>query len=200
MIDRFDNQPGQTPLDPDEREGLKHPHVTTRGELDQLEQVNIQQGLIWLDRQKRPKLLTDEFVRKLHRQLFGDVWEWAGTNRLTEKNIGIDPRQIPEQLHNLLDDVQYWVDNETYPPLEIALRFHHRLVYIHPFVNGNGRFSRIIADALLTKVFGLPRIAWASGYDLQANNERREQYIAALQAADTGDYSLLFEFGGYQSE
>lgn len=196
MTDGLDNQPGQTPLDPDEREGLKHPHVTTRGELDQLEQVNIQQGLIWLDRQKRPKLLTEEFVRKLHKRLFGEVWNWAGANRLTEKNVGIDPRHIPEQLRNLLDDVQYWIDYEIYPPVEIALRFHHRLVYIHPFVNGNGRFSRIIADALLTKVFGLPPIEWASGYDLQANNERREKYIAALRAADRGDYSLLFEFGG----
>ena len=197
MIDGVDNLPGQTPLEPEELEGLKYPHVTIRGELDALEQANIQQGLIWLGRQKNPDILSDEFVRKLHKQLLGDVWTWAGRNRLTEKNIGIAPSQIPEQLRILLDDVQYWVANDTYPPVEIALRFHHRLVQIHPFVNGNGRLARIIADALLEKGFGLKPIDWASGYDLMVINERRNQYIAALRAADRGDYSLLFEFGGY---
>lgn len=183
MIDGLDNLPGQTPLEPEELEGLKHPHVTTRGELDGLEQANIQQGLIWLGRQKNPDILSDKFVRKLHTQLLGDVWTWAGHNRLTEKNIGVDPRQIPEQLRNVLDDVQYWIDNETYPPVEIALRFHHRLVKIHPFVNGNGRFARIIADGLLEKVFSLQPIDWTSGYDLQAINEWRD---------NTGDSLLIF--------
>ena len=96
MIDGEDNLPGQTPLEPEELEGLKYPHVTTRGELDALEQANIQQGLIWLGRQKNPDILSDEFVRKLHKQLLGDVWTWAGRNRLTEKNIGIAPSQIPD--------------------------------------------------------------------------------------------------------
>lgn len=198
MIDGLDDIDGQTPLDPDELAGLKHPHVTNRGQLDQLEQANIQQGLIWLGRQRDPDILSDEFVRKLHRQLFGDVWSWAGTYRSTEKNIGIDPRQIPEQLRNLLDDVRFWIDQATFPPEEIALRFHHRLVYIHPFVNGNGRFARIIADALLQKVLGVKPIDWRGGYELEAINPRREQYIAALRAADRGDYSLLFEFAGYR--
>jgi Fic-DOC domain mobile mystery protein B len=197
VTDRLDDLEGQTPLAPEELEGLKYPHVTTRSELDELEQANIQQGLRWLGRQKNPDILSDEFVRKLHKQLLGDVWAWAGRDRLTEKNIGIDPRQIPEQLRNLLDDVQYWIDHETYPPVEIVLRLHHRLVQIHPFVNGNGRFARIIADALLEKRFALQAIDWASGYNLQTINERRKKYIAALRAADSGDYSLLFEFGGH---
>ena len=198
MTDGLDNIDGQTPLDADELEGLKHPHVTHRGQLDQLEQANIQQGLLWLGRQRNPEILADEFLRKLHRQLFGDVWVWAGTYRLTEKNIGIDPRQIPEQLRNVLDDAKFWIDQATYPPKEIALRFHYRLVCIHPFVNGNGRLARIIADALLQKVLGTEEIDWSGGCELQAMNERREQYIAALRAADRGDYGLLFKFAGYR--
>jgi len=154
VIVGLDNIDDQTPLDPDELEGLKHPHVTMRGQLDQLEQANFQDGMTWLGRQRSPDILSDDFVRHLHRQMFGEVWAWAGTYRLTEKNIGIDPRQISMQLRNLLDDVRYWVEQKTYLPMEIALRFHHRLVYIHPFANGNGRFARIIADALLRRVLG----------------------------------------------
>ncbi len=154
VIVGLDNIDDQTPLDPDELEGLKHPHVTMRGQLDQLEQANFQDGMTWLGRQRSPDILSDDFVGHLHRQMFGEVWAWAGTYRLTEKNIGIDPRQISMQLRNLLDDVRYWVEQKTYLPMEIALRFHHRLVYIHPFANGNGRFARIIADALLRRVLG----------------------------------------------
>jgi len=197
VIDGLDHSEGQTPLDPDELQGLKHSHVTTRGQLDELEQANLQQGMIWLGRQKKPDILDEPFIRRLHKRLLGEVWTWAGTYRLTEKNIGIDPRQIPEQLRTLLDDVNFWIAHETFPPVEIALRFHHRLVRIHPFVNGNGRFARIVANALIAKTWGLSPIDWTGGYDLQALNPRRAQYIAALQAADRGDYSLLFSFAGY---
>jgi Fic-DOC domain mobile mystery protein B len=197
VIDELDHSDGQTPLHPDELQGLKHSHVTTRGQLDELEQANLQQGMIWLGRQKKPDILDEPFIRRLHKRLLGDVWTWAGKYRLTEKNIGIDPRQIPEQLRTLLDDVNFWIAHETFPPVEIALRFHHRLVRIHPFVNGNGRFARIVANALLAKTWGLSPIDWTGGYDLQALSPRRAQYIAALQAADRGDYSLLFSFAGY---
>jgi len=194
----MDYPEGATPLDPDEMEGLKYPHVTTRGQLDHLEQANIENGLLWLGRQKKPEILTDQFVRKLHKQLFGEVWKWAGSFRKTEKNIGIDPIQISIQLRNLLDDAQYWVDNETYGPMEAAVRFHHKLVYIHPFPNGNGRHARIMADAVLEKMYGVDQIDWAGGYDLQEMNERRNQYIAALRAADAGDYGPLFQFVGIE--
>ncbi len=197
MIDDPEYIEGQTPLDPDELDGLKHPHVTTRGELDQLEQANIENGLVWLGRQRSPDILTDGFVRKLHKELLGDVWTWAGSYRLTEKTIGIDPPQISVQIRTLLEDVRYWVVHETYPPIEAAIRFHHRLVSIHPFANGNGRFSRIMADVLLEDVFDAGPIDWAGGYELQHMNDRRQQYIAALRAADAGDYAPLFQFVGY---
>ena len=187
---------GATPLDPDEMEGLRYKHITTRGELDELEQANIDEGLQWLKRQKNPEVLTEGFVCDLHEKLFGKVWKWAGSFRRTEKNIGVDPIQIAVQLRQLLDDTRYWIENDTYPPKELAARFHHKLVYIHPFPNGNGRHSRIMADAVLTKLMSEPAIDWAGGYKLERMNERRDQYIAALRSADGHDFEALFDFVG----
>ena len=187
---------GATPLDPDEMEGLRFRHISTRGELDQLEQAGITEGMKWLDKQKNPDVLTEGFVCDLHKRLFGDVWKWAGSFRKTEKNIGIDPYEIPAQLRQLLDDVSYWVENDTYPPKELAARFHHKLVYIHPFQNGNGRHARIMADAVLIRLLDEPAIDWAGGYKLERMNERRDEYIAALRAADGHDFSELLKFVG----
>ncbi len=196
MSDVFDYPKGATPLDPDELEGLRFKHVTTRGELDQLEQANIVEGMQWLKKQKNVAVLTEGFVCELHKRLFGKVWKWAGTFRRAEKNIGVDPVQIAIQLRQLLDDAQYWIENNTYPSKELAARFHHKLVFIHPFPNGNGRHSRIMADAILTKLMDEPAIDWAGGYRLEAMNERRNQYINALRKADGHDFNLLLEFVG----
>jgi len=191
-----DEPEGATPLDPDERTGLKFKHVTTRNQLDELEQVNIEVGLRWLARRRNGDVLTEGFVRDLHRRLFGDVWEWAGTFRQNEKNIGVDPLQIAVQLRMLLDDARYWAEHGTYTPLEAAARFHHRLVQIHLFPNGNGRHARITADVFLEECFGHPPIDWTAGHDLQSMNERRNEYIAALRAADAGEFGRLLAFVG----
>jgi Fic-DOC domain mobile mystery protein B len=187
---------GATPIDPDERAGLKFRHITTRGELDELEQANIEQGLAWVARRRGGDIFNDGFIRKLHDRLFGDVWKWAGDYRLTEKNIGVDPFQISVQLRMLLDNARHWAEHGIYPPLEAAARFHHRMVQIHPFPNGNGRHARIAADIMLEEIYGLSPIEWASGFDLQADNERRKDYIAVLRAADAGDFNLLLAFVG----
>jgi Fic-DOC domain mobile mystery protein B len=184
-----------TPLDPNELGGLKHKHITTQAELNQLEQANIESGLRWLGRQ-RADVLTDNFAKILHKRLFGEVWEWAGTFRKTGKNIGIDPVHIPEQLRSLMDDARYWVDNKTYPPSEAAVRFHHRLAKTHPFPNGNGRHARIMADAVLIRVYKAKPIDWAGGHDIQRMGERRNAYIAALKSADHGDIGPLIKFIG----
>lgn len=194
----FEEPAGATPLDPDEREGLKFPHVTTRAELDELEQANIEQGLIWIGRRRRGSIFDDAFIRALHKRLFGDVWAWAGQFRLTEKNIGIAPFQISTQLRVLLDDARYWAESSVYPPLEAAARFHHRMVQIHLFPNGNGRHGRIAADILLEQAYSHPPVRWASGDDLQADNARREAYIAALRAADIGHLGPLLQFVGVE--
>lgn len=185
---------GATPLDPDEMEGIRFKHISARGELDQLEQANIIEGMQWLEKQKVPDVLTEGFVRDLHKQLFGKVWKWAGQFRGTGKNVGVDPGQIAVQLRQLLDNAQYWVDNNTYLPKELAARFHHQLVCVHPFANGNGRHARIMADAVLTKLMDEPAIDWAGGYSLESMNQRRDQYIAALKAADRYDFRDLLIF------
>lgn len=193
---KMDYPDNATPLGPDEMEGLKFKHMTTKGELDHLEQANIQNGLVWLGRSREKDILTESFICKLHQQLFGEVWRWAGTFRRTGKNIGVDPLEISVQLQVLLDDMRYWIEHGTYAPMEAAIRFHHRLVFIHPFPNGNGRHARIMADAVLQKIFSKEPIDWSGGHDLQAMNERRTEYIAALRAADHSNYEPLFKFAG----
>lgn len=195
MIADIQYPEGATPLDPNELDGLRHKHITTQGELDQLEQANIESGLRWVGRQ-RSHVLTDAFVVTLHKRLFGDVWRWAGTFRKTGKNIGIDPIHIPVELRMLMSDAMYWADNKTYPPIEAVVRLHHRLVKIHAFPNGNGRHARILADAVLDRVYKVKPIDWAGGNDLQKMNERRVAYIAALKAADQGDIGPLMRFVG----
>ena len=184
-----------TPLDTNEMGGLKFKHITTREELDELEQANIESGLRWLARH-RGDVLTDEFAINLHKRLFGDVWDWAGTFRKTGKSIGIDAIHIPAELRMLMDNARYWAEHQTYPASEAAVRFHHRLVQIHPFPNGNGRHSRIMADAVLTRVYKTKPIDWAGGFDLQKMNDRRTVYIAALKAADGEDFGPLIVFIG----
>ena len=186
----MDYPEGATPLEPEEMEGLLFPHIQTRGDLDQMEQVNIQDGLIWLSRQKNPDVLSETFLCELHRRLYGNVWAWAGEFRTTEKNIGVAPGQIGVSLRNLLDDTRYWVDHGTYPPAEIALRFHHRLVQIHLFPNGNGRHARIATDALLKFVMKTEPVNWGK-QNLQDAGQHRREYIQALRAADAGDIQPL---------
>lgn len=192
-MDVFDEPPGATLLDPDEREGLKFDHVRTRSDLNELEQHNIEEGLRWLARQRNPNILSEDFVCQLHVKLFGDVWKWAGQFRRSDKNIGAYWANVPAELRVLLGDAQYWVDNETYEPGEMAIRFHHRIVKIHLFPNGNGRHSRIIAEAILEKTLHSDKkISWGEG-DLVVDGDTRKEYLAALRAADQHDYRPLIE-------
>jgi Fic-DOC domain mobile mystery protein B len=136
-------------------------------------------------------ILSEQFVCQLHKQLFGKVWHWAGVFRSTAKNIGVDSSMIAIELRKLLDDCRYWLDKSIFEHNEIAIRLHHRMVWIHPFANGNGRHARIMADALLTRQLGKVPLNWANGFNLNNMNERRKQYILALRAGDKGDYSKL---------
>lgn len=194
MTFEFEYPDGATPLDPNEIGGLKFEHLKTQSELDELEQANIASGLRWISRMRRKDILTDDFAIELHRRLFGDVWDWAGAFRKTGKNIGIDPVQIGVQLRGLMDDARYWADNNTYSAIEVAVRLHHKLVFIHPFPNGNGRHARIMADVVLEKIYGAEPIDWTSGSNLQKMSERRAAYIAALKAVDNYDLEPLLAF------
>ena len=180
---------------PEEREGLKQSWITTRRDLNEAEQENIVKGAVWARRSRGltvTKLLTVSFVKNLHKRMFGDVWKWAGSFRLTERNIGIEAYRIPQELAATLGDVHYWGEHTTFPPDEIALRLHHRLVAIHPFPNGNGRHARLMADLLIERLGGQP-FSWGGG-KLADAGELRAQYIAALQAADNHTIEPLLAF------
>jgi Fic-DOC domain mobile mystery protein B len=195
VTDLFQEPDDATPLEPEERLGLKQSWITHRSDLNEAEQDNIIKGAAWARarRQRNRDLLTPDFANTLHKRMFGDVWDWAGTYRLTERNIGIEAHRIANDLGMMFDDVRYWVDNKTFPPDEIAVRLHHRLVAIHPFPNGNGRHARMMADLLIERLGG-QSFTWGGGGGLHDVGELRAQYIAALRAADNHDISLLLQF------
>jgi len=186
-----DDDEANTPLTPEEREQLIPSYITLRHELNEAEQVNIGDALRWAYSRKRDALKND-FLDELHKRMFGDVWRWAGQYRTTARNIGIDAYRIPVEVRQAIDDARYWVENKTYPPDEIAVRFSHRLVAIHPFPNGNGRFSRLVGD-LLARQLEQPAFTWGRANLVDAG-ATRARYVAALRAADNHDITPLLLF------
>ena len=189
LIDAEDE--AATPLTPEEREALIPTYITLRRELNEVEQIGIADADRWAFSRKRD-VLDEAFLKRLHQRMFKDVWRWAGQFRKTPRNIGVEAWRIEQDLRQLLDDVRYWIENATFPPDEIAVRFHHRLVFIHPFPNGNGRFSRLAADLLAVRL-GRPRLSWGSG-NLVATDDLRRSYVTALRAADGHDIGPLLAF------
>lgn len=185
----------QTPLDEDEKEGLLIGTITTRSELDQFEQLNIEKAIVWSIRGNTSmrKLFTEEFIKSLHMRMFGEVWEWAGKFRRSNKNIGVDWIKIGIELKLLLDDTVYWINNKTFEPDEIAIRFKHRLVKIHCFPNGNGRHSRMMADIIISSVFGKEVFSWKLSNMLKSD-EIRKEYISAIKEADAENIKPLILF------
>ena len=193
MMQQFEHPDGTTPIDPDEAEGLLLTHITRRGELDRWEQDNIVEALTWLDSTKPRDILNEPFVKEIHRRMFSNVWKWAGHFQKSDKNIGGPWYQISTSLKNLFDDARLWVEPRVDPPDEIAVSFHHRLVSIHLFRNGNGRHARLMTDLLLENILDHQKFTWGSG-DLSGAGDIRRRYITALQAADELDYGPLLEF------
>jgi Fic-DOC domain mobile mystery protein B len=195
VVTGFQDAPGATPLDPDEAGGLIPSHIATQADLNAWEQNNILQAREWSQRaaQRRREVLDEGFVRDLHRRMFGDTWSWAGTFRSSDKSIGVPWEQVAMRLRNLLDDTRYQRDHGVFPADELALRFHHRLVWIHPFANGNGRHARLIADLLALRIGSQP-FQWGGGANLEASGATRDSYLKALRAADAGDISPLARF------
>jgi Fic-DOC domain mobile mystery protein B len=187
---------GQTPLDEDEKEGLLISTITTRQELDEFEQLNIEQAIRWVTGKKfkAEEILTEDFIKQVHRRMFASVWAWAGEFRKSNKNIGVDRFEIGTALHTLLGDSKYWVNHQTYLPDEAAIRFKHRLVKIHCFANGNGRHSRLMGDLVVEHIFKQPIFSWGSKHDLTKSGKGRDMYIAAVKAADAGEIEPLLKF------
>jgi Fic-DOC domain mobile mystery protein B len=184
---------GATPLDYNELNGLLPTHITTRGELDFLEMENIKQAIMWSEKLKTTDILNIEFICKLHNKMFSNVWKWPGRFRKSQKNIGIPYIHIEVELQKLCDDAQAWLEYNTYSPDEFAARFHHRLVFIRPFSNGNVRHARFMADLILEKLFTAEVFSWG-GESLANHNKSRDEYVKALKLADEHDYSKLLEF------
>jgi Fic-DOC domain mobile mystery protein B len=181
-----------TPLTDNEKRDLIPAHIAYRHELNAAEQENIIRGQEWALRRRRRDLLSEKLIKDLHRHMLGDVWRWGGEYRTSERNIGVNHWEIPMALRVLLDDVKLWIEKNVYPVDEIAVRFHHRLVAIHAFPNGNGRHARLMADLLVTELGGT-RFSWDSG-SLAATGDLRRRYIAALDAADGQDIGSLLAF------
>ena len=191
MSDLFEQADDATPLTPEETRELIPSHIAYRSELNEAEETNIARAQDWaFSRHRDP--LSEKFIKDLHRHMLGEVWRWAGRFRTSERNLGIAYYEIPVAVHQLLEDTKAWVEHHTYPPDEIAVRFHHRLVQIHPFANGNGRHARLMADILVMS-FGEKRFSWGSAQLRDAGDVRR-RYIDALQAADNHDIRPLIEF------
>jgi Fic-DOC domain mobile mystery protein B len=184
---------GATPLDEDESEGLIPEHITTREELNEWEHANIGVAEIWAFARKRADILSPDFVRELHNKMFDETWTWAGQYRRTGKNIGVPAYEIPTQVRNACDDAAFWIENRSYPLPEIAARYHHRLVYVHPFPNGNGRHARLSADILLHNA-DMRRLRW--GGNLERESDARQAYLQALRAADGGNFIPLLSYLG----
>ena len=188
---------GQTSLDEEGKEGLKIPSVSTKSELDEYEQKNIEQAIQWtLGRKiKVEKLLSEQFVKSLHYRMYSDVWKWAGMFRKSEKNIGVKSFQISTDLRVLLDDTKYWIENKSFSPDEIAIRFKHRIVSIHCFSNGNGRHSRLLADLIAEKIFNNKVFTWGqSDFFSSKEIDIRTNYLTALRKADNGNFADLIKF------
>jgi Fic-DOC domain mobile mystery protein B len=191
MTSPLDEAEDATPLTSEEREGMIPSHVTLRSELNELEQQNILEAVgSLLSRRSDP--LNEAFALSVHRRMFNRVWKWAGTYRTSKKNFGPEYWEVQPQLLQVFDNVRYWIEHNTYPPDEIALRFHRDIVWIHPFPNGNGRWSRFMADLLAIRL-GQKQFTWG-GSALRAPDETRKGYIDALHAADAHDFGPLLEF------
>ena len=190
----FQYAPGATPVDPDEAAGLVPSHITTQADLNAWEQANILQAVRWVARQKKRDLLTEGFVRDLHRRMFDKTWRWAGTFRQSNKNIGVDWTQVAVKLRNLLDNTRFQIDHAVFEADELVVRFHHQLVWVHAFPNGNGRHARLMADVLAQQL-GRPRMTWGGAdVELVSMGTVRDRYLKALREADQGQWSALIAF------
>jgi Fic-DOC domain mobile mystery protein B len=187
------------PLTEAERQGLLLP-VLTRAELNRAEAENITKAMSWLflsRRRLRPESVTDEeWLKRLHRRMYGDVWAWAGEYRTADRNPGVPYWQVRMDMRNILNDVRVWLGDTSgsrYSTDECAVRFGYRMVVVHPFANGNGRWSRLASDALSVSLGG-SRFTWGRA-SLTEQGTLRRIYIAALQTADTsGDFRPLLAF------
>jgi Fic-DOC domain mobile mystery protein B len=186
MTDLFDADNNATPLTEAERADLIPTHISLRSELNELEQKNVAQAYVWALRRKR-QVIDEAFLKGLHRRMFKAVWRWAGEYRTSDRNLGVKPYRIQPELFQIIGDVRYTIQHKSY-----TVRFKHRVVSVHPFPNGNGRWSRLAGDLLIVQQGGA-RFTWG-GTNIQSEGDVRKRYIDALHAADGHDLAPLIAF------
>jgi len=188
---RFESIPGETPID--DISGLKLKHVHTRKELAAAEAENIRKAVVKYFATKPSRRIAPfdlTWCMNLHREMFGEVWDWAGSLRTVELNLGLPPHQLQSHLKNTLDDLAYWETN--WPDLmEQAAHLHHRTVRIHPFLNGNGRWARMLANIWL-RTHDAPVTIWPED-TIGSISTIREEYLNAIRDADNGRFDPLIE-------
>jgi Fic-DOC domain mobile mystery protein B len=183
---------GATPIG--DTSGLLLANVKTRRQLFIAEARNISKAMtryLAAVPSKRRAPFTLDWAYKLHSEMFGEVWDWAGKRRTIELNLGVPAYQIDQDLKNLLDDLAAWQEHKSFSVIEQSVRLHHRAALIHPFRNGNGRWARMLANVWL-KRWGYPPVKWPE-QTIENESEIRKEYIAAVKNADRGDYDLLLE-------
>ncbi len=187
---------GATPVDPDEAADLIPSGIETVDELNAFEQTNILSATEWALRHRRrhtsATVLSEGFLFDLHRRMFDETWRWAGEPRRTDKNLGVHWPTIRVALRERVKDAQLWLAESVFPPDEVAVRLHHGVVLVHPFPNGNGRWSRLVADTLMHAQQHAP-FDWGAS-NLTSAGEVRSNYLAALRAADQGDFAPILRF------
>ena len=191
----FEYIAGQTPLEEDESQGLRIKTSSTRWELDEFEQKNIEDCVQWIQGRtlKVEHVFSDVFIKEVHQRMYSGVWSWAGKYRLSDKNLGIDKWQIQQATRSLCDDAQFWIKEESYAKDEVAIRFKHAIVSIHCFPNGNGRHSRLIADIINENIFGNEPFTLGS-LQINEDSDVRKEYLNALKQADRGNIKALLDF------
>jgi len=190
---RLEYPEGATPIDPEELASLI-PSLTTQAELNEFEALNIAEAVDWAYRSRIVKrgVLDRDVLSLLHKRMFDKTWLWAGKYRQTAKNLGMETWCIPAEIQTLVIDTRHWIEHTTYDPNELIARFHHRLVSIHPFLNGNGRHARLAADLLCPQI-GCPLPTWGSS-DQSNSTDVRSKYINALRRADCHEMQSLVKF------
>ena len=134
--------------------------------------------------------VSERFIRSLNQILMQDIdREWAGKYRNSGVIIGGADHKPPEALEipRLMQNLIAWVgdNNKKIHPVELASILHHKLVFIHPFFDGNGRTSRLTMNIILMH----------SGFPLVVilKNDRK-RYYSTLSQADKGDYIPFVNF------
>lgn len=193
---RDDPKDGNTPLDEDESQGLIPEHISKRSELNEWEAENIRTGIEWAGA-RTPDMLNEKALRTLHKKMFDKTWAWAGKYRTSNKSIGpYTWQEVPRLMRDLLANTRAQYDEAKHSPDKVdavAARFHHQLVLIHPWPNGNGRHAREATDLLLRR-WGRPAFSWGMASKREENQEVRREYLGALRAADSGSLEALMRF------